>query len=106
MKFWRFCFLSCPILLSLFLPKPSFAQDHFTNEGFIACYTEAQLDKVISFALDKDHTALAGMIMSEQCVFLKPNIPVYVMESGWTVVKIRIKGSTEGVWTVREAIRK
>ena len=67
-----------------------------------------QLDRIVEFAVQRDPEAFNKMILSGQCIMMKPGVPVYIMDtkifSG--SVKIRPKGETAGLWVIREAIQE
>lgn len=89
-------------------PEPTGFETFRTKDGYIASLTEAGLDKAIEFAASGDDQAFKAFIRgSGGAVFpLKPGLEVYVSDYvGLGTVKIRPKGQTVEIWTVREAIR-
>ncbi len=80
-----------------------------TKKGhYLASVSKEWLDQAISYSAANDLAALQQLIDSKKVFPLKAGILVYVEDSslwgGW--VKIRPKGSTIAVYTVREAITK
>ncbi len=95
-------------LLVLFLCSalPAHGQPYYVKgDGYYACSTEEQLDKLLSFARS-DQVAFEKMIKGGDCFLLKKDVTVFIEQNTWTgKVKVRQEGSTESVWTVREAIK-
>ncbi|MGA3114820.1 MAG: hypothetical protein ABSF90_10370 [Syntrophobacteraceae bacterium] len=78
---------------------------HFTKEGCVACLTKEDIDRFAVIVTQKDWGAVQKMLLSFDCISYPIDSPVYIMESpGFIKVKIRIKGSTEGLWTLRSFI--
>lgn len=102
----------CAVFLAVLAGAPAQAQDlYYTKEGFGACDSEAQLDKFLTFAQQKDLEAMANLVVSGRCVLLRAGIPVYReslgFKSGTTgKIKVRPKGDTMSLWTTAQAVEK
>ena len=78
-----------------------------TKSNNFATFTEANLDRVISYSAAGDRRALQKMVEKEKTAFfLKSGVRVYVEETSWTKVRIRPEGETWSIWTVRDALHK
>ncbi len=79
-----------------------------TREGYVAARTEAQLDQAVRLVADGDREAFAAFVTRGPDVFLlKEGSVVFVVETTGVLashVKIRLKGTTAEVWTLREAL--
>ncbi len=76
-----------------------------TNSGYMACATQAELERLIKFSADRDQAALERVARSSSCTPLRPGLSVYISESsGIGKVCVRPLGQISCVWTLREAI--
>ena len=85
------------------------AGEYVIRQEYMATATEADLDTVTEYSIHKDANALAQMALQGRVTILKPGTHVYRVGSGGFLsgkVKIRPKGGTETMWTVREAIAR
>ncbi len=99
-------FLTIIVLVCLY--SMSSAQiKYYTKPDFFACISENYLDTLVSVINDRDKEAINKMIYNKECFILKPGMPCFIMDTRWPgTVKIRMEGSTTGIWTVKEAIRE
>ncbi|CAN5912551.1 hypothetical protein BH11MYX4_BH11MYX4_36520 [soil metagenome] len=77
--------------------------------GFVAAVREESLDKAVALVADNDREAFDRFLKTEPGVLLltKGELVFLVDTSGFTTkVKIRRKGDTRALWTVREAIER
>lgn len=82
---------------------------HTTCDGYPITTSQAHLDRLVEFAASDDKEAWVRYIRENPGVqMLDGGQQVYVedTEDLGGVVKIRPKGETAGVWTVREAIQQ
>jgi hypothetical protein len=82
--------------------------EYLTKEG-LAAVSEEVLDKVTEYSVNGDTEAILRLIAAGQVVMMKPGQHVFLVDSsGFLVskVKIRLKGRTAEVWTIRENITK
>lgn len=78
-----------------------------TKGGHVAAVSREKLERATRLVAQGDRAAFEAMLASDPGVFvLKPDLAVYVSEAEilGSVCKIRLKGQTAEVWTVREAI--
>jgi len=76
-----------------------------TNSGYMACATEAELERLIKFSADRDQAAFERVVRRSSCTPLRAGLSVYISESsGIGKVCVRTQGQTSCVWTLREAI--
>jgi hypothetical protein len=76
---------------------------HFTKEKCIACLTQDSLNRLAQIIIQKDWEAAQKMLSNFECISYPVGSQVYIMESsGPYIVKIRAKGSTDGLWTLRD----
>lgn len=76
-----------------------------TNSGYMACATQAELERLIKVSADRDQAALGRVARGSSCTPLRPGLSVYISESsGIGKVCVRTQGQTSCVWTLREAI--
>ncbi len=79
---------------------------HISGEHRVACLSEGDLDKAVSFAVQRDAAAFAKMMYQGRCFLLMEGEPVYLLDfrlSG--KAKIRRQGDTESAWTIFEAVK-
>jgi len=97
------------VVLTLFLVSLNgiAQQVHYTNAGYIAARTEELLDQAMEIVASGDKEAFGNFVKENypDIIVLKADLPVYLVEVGFTKVKIRFKGKTLQMWTLREAIR-
>jgi hypothetical protein len=78
---------------------------HVNGANRIACRTEEAYNKSISFAVERDETALRQLLNDGACFSLTDGEPVFLEgRKGLGTVKIRRHGMNETIWTIREAI--
>ena len=76
-----------------------------TNSGYMACATEAELERLIKFSAEGDQAAVERAARSSSCTPLRPGLSVYISESSSSgKVCVRPLGQISCVWTLREAI--
>ncbi len=72
--------------------------------------SKAKLDQAVALVAQGDAAAFDKMLASDPGVFvLQPGLEVYVADADGvlgSVVKVRKKGTTAEIWTVREAIER
>lgn len=79
---------------------------YVTKEGYFACLTKADFDKINDFVDVQDMAAATLMVESQRCLVLKGGVEVQRMDSTWTgAVEIRPIGAIGTVWTYIEAIK-
>lgn len=76
------------------------------KRGFYGCLTQAALDRAVDLKVNKDEVAFRKLLDTNVCLFLKPDVPVFLDEydSEHNTVKIRPEGHLGTVWTFGEAI--
>jgi predicted nucleic acid-binding Zn ribbon protein len=87
-------------------PRPSTSSSavHHTKSGCVACFSLDSLTTFAYIAVQKDAVAARKMFLSGECVSYPPGIEVYIIESDYIHVKIRPKGTTDILWTVRDLV--
>lgn len=78
---------------------------YITQSGYYGTYSKEDLKKVMTYMIQKDKTLLDQFYNSGRLFEIPSNKEAYVIESNLTTVKIRIKGNSEEIWTVNEAIK-
>jgi hypothetical protein len=82
----------------------------YTKEGYPACVSIADFEKVSLFFGQGDTAAVDKMINEGRCFLLKGGVevyawnPLYTLHPNWA--KIRKRGETESIWTFWEAIEE
>lgn len=92
-------------------PTPPVNTIRISSSDFIACRSRATKEDLRKLAVSGDKEAfgkaLARTVLADQCTVLQKGSEVYLEEatvfSG--LVKVRIKGTTVGLWTDSEAIK-
>jgi hypothetical protein len=100
--------ISCALFLVIFLGNGTvYAQERYTNDGYICAMTEGYLDELLSYLAVGDKTAADQMMKQGKTFMLKGGVKVYIMEypSGSGKVKIRPAGNTGTCWTVTGALK-
>ena len=87
----------------------SYADSSWTTKGgSVASLYLLYLDKAGEYAYHKDHVAFKSLYDSDKIIILKKGISVYIVDQseykGIEYVKIRPKGQTVEIWTLRKAI--
>lgn len=87
-------------------PEAFAMETKYTRSGFVGCFTEEELNRLLTIVLQNDKVAFSSIVKSGRCVILNGGAAVYVMDalpSG--IVKIRPRASTETIWTVADALQ-
>lgn len=96
-------FTTMPILfILLIIPGSSYALRAKTFGGHIACFSKSDLHDIIIFSVDKDYDSARAYINQKKCWVLKKDIPITVIDAGWSKCQCVFKGIK--FWTVREAL--
>lgn len=76
------------------------------NGSYYGCLTRAALDRAVDLQVDEDKVAFGRLLGTGVCFFLKPSVPVFVVEHDFqhNVVQIRQEGQLGTAWTFGEAI--
>ena len=83
----------------------------FTVEGQLAATAQSYLNDAIAFKSRGDFAALQKLIDANRALILKRGVKVFRMgesslyEFKVTMVKIRLPGKTEGVWTTQAGVQ-
>jgi hypothetical protein len=97
------------IALLLIVSANAFAANErrIASGSWMGCVSKEAYEKLVHFAVQKDEEAFARMILGGQCIPLKSGATVYLEDvslfSG--VTGIRLKGSTQTLWTAIEAVK-
>lgn len=86
-----------------------YSEPQITCDGYPITTSQAHLDKLVDFAASGDKEAWVQYVRENPGVqMLEGGQKVYVEETEdlGSIIKIRPKGETIGVWTVREAIQQ
>ena len=96
------------VLIVLVIAVNAAADDYFvTKDGYYASISEQALQKFIEYLSHDDREACNQLVKSKLVFQMKSGMKVYIVESRgiFGFIKIRPKGQTIEVWTVRSAIR-
>lgn len=78
-----------------------------TKYGYYAAYNEETLKKAIRYAHQQDTEAFAQLMMYGEIFKIPEGVEVHLLDLTFNgTVKIRIRGTTEEIWTIREALNK
>lgn len=78
-----------------------------TKYGYYAAYDEKSLEKAIRYVTQKDNEAITKLIYQGDIFELQGAKEVHLIDQTFSgIVKIRIRGTTEEIWTIREALNK
>ena len=94
------------VFISLVAVSSTYAGDlKTTKPNFMASISKPILEKAYGYIWDKDSAAFEKVFKTGLVIILKPGLRVYVVESDWGgYIKIRPKGNTLELWTLREAV--
>lgn len=86
------------------------AQEMQISSGtYFGCTNEKDFDDIVGFTSQGDDVAakklLSFGIAMGACTVFKQGEKVFVVDNGFSVVKLRRKGETTGYWTYREAMK-
>lgn len=91
--------------ISAALSFPAFGMSGTTNDGYVACLSEALLDDVTKFVTANDKASLQAYLDSKKCIIIKGGLKVTVTESpGMFGGKTGFVFQGLKLWTYREAI--
>lgn len=79
---------------------------YITKSGYLATYEKENLEKLIRYINHNDNAAVNQLIYNGEAFELPSGQEADLMESEFSgKVKIRIKGETNEIWTVIDAIK-
>ena len=79
---------------------------YYTNEGYSFAKSEDIFDRMMEYITNKDDRALNKLINADLVLLLPKNTEVFLLHTGITSTKVRLKGSTQELWTVSTAIHQ
>ena len=107
--------LTAPILLALLIIAMMFA--YLAYGGTIlhvtrnspACISKADFQRAVQFMASGDKEAfidfMTARVQMGTCTMLMQGQAVYLEDSSWGDVKVRVKGDTVSYWTFTEAVK-
>lgn len=89
----RLCAFTVVLIGATMMVNSSIASAQTTiSANYPACITEDLLDEFTDYLIDQDHSGAGSLLLSGQCVILKPGDKVSVIKRGFVVSTIRYKG--------------
>ena len=100
------CFLVIVFLLFPVFMSSASAGEYVTKNGFLVALSKPLLIRGLDMYRAGDNAALNRLLMQNQSIFIiKGGVRVYVEDWSWSgYVRIRPKGHTLSLWTLRECI--
>lgn len=94
------------LIISYFNSKDSKTSNTRTTKyGYYAAYNEETLKKAIRFYNQQDSEAFNLLIMYGEIFKIPEGEEIHLLDQTFSgIVKIRIRGTTEEIWTIREAL--
>ena len=81
------------------------AAEHVTKKGYLAAESKELLKKGLDIYFSGDHAAFNRLLRENQYIFImKAGVRVHIVESTWTLIRIRPVGETWSVWTMIEGV--
>lgn len=78
-----------------------------TKYGYYAAYNKENIQEAVRYAVQKDNEAFALLMMNGEIFKIPEGVEVHLLDQTFSgIVKIRIRGTTEEIWTTREALNK
>lgn len=78
-----------------------------TKYGYYAAYNKETIQEAVRYAVQKDNEAFALLMMNGEIFKIPEGVEVHLLDQTFSgIVKIRIRGTTEEIWTIREALNK
>ena len=93
------------LLFSYFNSDDFGSETYITRSGYVGTLTYEDLDYVMTLKAQGDDEAVNKLYQQGIFTEVPAGVEVYVEESKFSVVKIRLKGTTQTLWTVIEAIK-
>lgn len=92
-------------------PPKTESDRRVTKAGPFAAVSEAKLDEVTRYAIDKDYDAIHQLVTSGEVFVLEGGDEVFLVNRGFRSgysgkVQFRRKGSMVTFWTIREALQE
>jgi hypothetical protein len=78
---------------------------YFTKKNWAGCFTQEELSKILDYQRAGDTAAIQRLLDLKRCFLVKEDLPVYVVETGLRIIKIRPKGHTLELYMLREALK-
>ena len=81
--------------------------EYVTKDGFYASTDPEQVEKMLTYAVQKDIGAMQKALNTGAVTELKPGVPVRIVDhKGFfaTTVKVRVIGDTTEFWTMSDAL--
>jgi len=76
-----------------------------TKYGYYAAYDKETIQEAVRYAVQKDNEAFAILMMYGEIFKIPEGVEVHLLDQTFSgIVKIRIRGTTEEIWTIREAL--
>lgn len=76
-----------------------------TKYGYYAAHDKETIQEAVRYAVQKDNEAFALLMMNGEIFKIPEGVEVHLLDQTFSgIVKIRIRGTTEEIWTIREAL--
>lgn len=99
--------LAILISISVLVDKAVADGWYVTKDGYVAALTKPLLGRATSLIVSGDKKAFVNLVETNPFVIiLRGGVDVYLEDTSWFKVKIRVKGTNISVWTAIEAIKK
>ncbi|HEY9168266.1 MAG TPA: hypothetical protein VIN72_02125 [Lutibacter sp.] len=79
---------------------------YITQSGYMGASSEEVLDKFTEYSVHKDYEAIQQLMNNGMIVSIPSGREAFVIKANFSTVKIRLKGETDELWTVIEAIKE
>lgn len=86
----------------------STGENHFiSGDSYIGCADRDTFNRLVDFAVQKDQTAFAALLLSSDCITFKKGEEVFLDEVPFLSgsIKLRRKGDVQSYWTNVEALQ-
>lgn len=89
------------------IPFPASCETCTTVYGMPASTSQKTLKEYVAMRAQGDNLAAHRMVMANKIIILKGNIEAFITEGGVfsSTMKIRLKGQTKQLWTLKEAVQ-
>lgn len=97
----------CLALFMLFVLVPMvFAATEYVTVGqYFAAFTKEDIELVSTLVSQNDTDAIVNLALQGRVFILEGGKTVFLMDSSWGLVQLRMKGNPQSFWTFREAIK-
>lgn len=93
------------VIIVLFSGISTMAGEHVTKKGFLAAGSKELLKKGLDIYFSGDHAAFNRLLRENPYIFImKAGVSVHIVETSWTMIRIRPVGETWSVWTMIEGV--